>query len=105
MEALSIADIVLLFYTTAARISQFIQEKELPVALERASSGRCTLIWVPLERRDLEPSHHLENQLSRIQCGTRDATPIYQYDPHQVGWMQVEESIRNAVAKRRQGML
>ena len=51
IEALSNAQIVLLFYTTAARISRFIQETELPGSLERSAAGKCTLIWVPLSPR------------------------------------------------------
>jgi len=40
MEVLKRADIVLLFYTTAARISKFIQEQELPISLDRSDAGR-----------------------------------------------------------------
>jgi internalin A len=105
MDVLKRADIVLLFYTTAARVSKFIQEKELLISLDRYDAGECTLIWVPLERSDLDPSHPLEKRLKDIQCATQDACPIYKFDFPSLGWLQVEESIRKAVQKRRKRAL
>jgi hypothetical protein len=101
LDALNRADIVLLFYTTAARISKFIQNTELRIALERSESGNCTLIWVPLERNDLDENNPLEKRLMALQCGTRDAKPIYDFDVPQKGWMEIEESIRRVVETRR----
>ena len=100
-DALQHADIVLLFYTTAARVSKFIQETELTTALDRSDTKQCTLIWVPLERNDLDGKHPLEQRLAKIQCATRDARPIYDYDVPQKGWMEVEQAIRRAVEQRR----
>ncbi|MBI3822971.1 MAG: TIR domain-containing protein [Planctomycetes bacterium] len=102
MEELTKAEIVLLFYTTGARVSTFIQEKELLMSLDRSDKKECTLIWVPLERNDLLDTHPLEKRLKALQCATRDAKKIYDFDQPQVGWMQVEDSIRRAVEKRRQ---
>jgi internalin A len=100
-EVLERADIVLLFYTTAARVSEFIQETELAIALERAEAGRTTLLWVPLERNDLDQTHRHEKRLHARQCATRDAVPIYDFEVAQKGWLQVEQSIRQAVEARR----
>jgi hypothetical protein len=100
-DALQRTDIVLLFYTTAARVSKFIQETELTKALDRSDAKQCTLIWVPLERNDLESKHPLERRLAKIQCATRDARPIYDYEVPQKGWMEVEQAIRRAVEARR----
>jgi hypothetical protein len=95
------AEIVLLFYTTGARVSDFIQRTELPIALDRSDMGECSIVWVPLERNDLLNSHPLEKRLKALACGTLDKKNIYEFEPQQVGWMQVEESIRKAVERRR----
>ena len=100
-DALQRADIVLLFYTTAARVSDFIQQTELPTALARSDAKQCTMLWVPLERNDLDTKHALEQRLSKIQCATRDARPIYDFEVPQKGWMEVEQAIRRAVEARR----
>ncbi|MCW1921565.1 leucine-rich repeat domain-containing protein [Luteolibacter arcticus] len=101
LDELGRAEIVLLFYTTGARISSFIQKTELRISLDRSDKNECVLIWVPLERNDLDKTHPLEKRLSAITCGTVDKKKIYDFEPNQIGWMQVEESIRNAVEKRR----
>jgi hypothetical protein len=100
-EALQRADIVLLFYTTAARVSPFIQNTELPMALARSDAKQCTIIWVPLERSDLDEDHPLERRLAKLACGTTDKRPIYDFDKEQKGWMEVEHAIRRAVEARR----
>ncbi|MDZ4403527.1 toll/interleukin-1 receptor domain-containing protein [Prosthecobacter sp.] len=100
-DALNHADIVLLFYTTAARISKFIQETELPIMLERSDNNQCTVLWVPLERNDLNASHPLESRLKDIQCATQDAMQIYDFEIVQKGWLEVEQAIRKAVETRR----
>ena len=101
LDALGRADIVLLFYTTAARISNFIQETELRISLDRSDAKQCTIVWVPLERNDLDARHPLEQRLSRLQCATRDAQAIYDFEIAQKGWLQVELAIRRAVEARR----
>ena len=88
-------------YTTAARTSEFIQKHELPVALARSDAGACTLIWVPLERNDLDPKYPLESRLSELECATRNKQKLYDFEPTQKGWMQVEDAILRAVKKRR----
>ena len=100
-EALGRADIVLLFYTTAARVSDFIQTTELPKALARSDAQQCTMLWVPLERNDLDAKHPLEQRLKKLQCVTRDAQPVYDFEVVQKGWMEVEQAIRRAVEARR----
>jgi hypothetical protein len=102
MEELNKAEIVLLFYTTKARVSDFIQKTELRISLDRSDKGDCTLVWVPLERNDLLDSHPLEKRLKALQCATRDAQTIYSFEPNDLGWVQVEESIRKAVDKLRE---
>jgi hypothetical protein len=79
-DALERADILLLFYTTEARVSKFIKQKELPTALDRSDAQQCTIIWVPLERNDLDEQHPLEQRLARLACGTTDKRPIYEFD-------------------------
>ena len=100
-DALQRADIVLIFYTTAARISDFIQQTELPTALARADAKQCTVLWVPLERNDLDAKQPLEQRLARITCATTDAQPVYDFEIVQKGWMEVEQAIRRAVEQRR----
>lgn len=102
LKELNRANIVLIFYTTQARISRFIQQIELPVSLERSDAGECTVLWVPLERNDLLDGHPLEKRLKALQCATRDALPIFDFEHPPKGWVQVEESIRRAVEKRRE---
>ncbi len=101
VEELNKAEVVLLFYTTKARVSEFIQKTELPVSLDRSDAEQCAVVWVPMERNDLLDTHPLEKRLKALQCATRDAQTIYSFEPHSVGWMQVEESICKAVEKRR----
>ena len=101
LEELKWAEIVLLFYTTGARVSDFIQKTELPLALERSDRNECAVVWVPLERNDLLATHPLEQRLAALACGTLDKQKIYSFVPHQLGWMQVEESIRKVVEQRR----
>jgi len=101
LEELNRAEIVLLFYTTGARVSHFIQETELPISLDRSDKGECALLWVPLERDELDKNHPLEKRLSAITCATLDKQKIYDFKHEPMGWMQVEESIRKAVEKRR----
>jgi internalin A len=95
------AEIVLLFYSTAARVSEFIQKKELPVCLRRSDKGLCTLIWVPLERKDLEKAHPLELRLRKLACATRNMVPIYDNPMPLLRWVEVEQAIRDAVQARR----
>ena len=103
-DALQRADIVLLFYTTAARVSDFIQQTELPTALARSDAKQCTMLWVPLERKNLDAKHPLEQRLKKLQCATRDARPVYDFEIVQKGWMEVEQAIRRAVEARRHAM-
>lgn len=100
-EELNKTEVVLFFYTTAAWVSDFIKNTELPIALDRSDKGECAVLWVPLERNNLHDPHPLEKRLKALQCATRDAQTIYSFEPPQIGWMQVEESIRKAVEKRR----
>lgn len=102
LEELNRADIVLVFYTTKARVSNFIQQTELPVSLDRSDRGECTVIWVPLDRKDLDKSVPNEKRLKALQCATRDAQPIIEFEHPAKGWLQVEDSIRRAVEKRRE---
>ncbi len=43
----------------------------------------------------------MEKRLKALQCGTKDARPVYEFEASQMGWLQVEEEIRRAVEKRR----
>ena len=104
LDAMRRTDIALLFYSTAARGSKFMQQKEIPLLLERANQRQCTILWVPLERQDLEEKHPLEKRLKALPCATRDAHPIYEFEMPQKGWMEVEQSVRKAVEQRRQNL-
>ena len=101
LDALQRADIVLLFYTTAARDSKFMQQREIPLLLEHAEQGECAFLWVPLERKDLDEKHPLEKRLKALPCATRNAQPVYDFELPQKGWIEVEQSIRKAVEQRR----
>jgi hypothetical protein len=101
LDALRRVDIVLLFYTIHARVSKFIQEIELPTSLDRSDANECTLIWVPLERNDLDEMHPLERRLKKLRSATRDARPVYDFAYVQRGWTEVEHAIRQAVEARR----
>jgi hypothetical protein len=67
-EELGRADIVLLLYSTASCASKFIQHTEAPLAVELAKSKEnpCTLIVVPLDRKDWDTSVALEQQLKKL---------------------------------------
>ncbi len=73
---------MLLFYTAAARVSDFIQQTELPTALARSDAKQCTLLWVPLEQR-----------LKKLQRATRGPRSVYDFEIVQKGWMEVEQAI------------
>lgn len=45
-EELKKAEIVLLFYTSGARVSDFIQKTELPTSLDRSDKGESAVVWV-----------------------------------------------------------
>jgi hypothetical protein len=79
----------------------------LPIALERSDQGLCSVIWVPLERNRLDDriDRPLETRLKKLQCATRDAKPIYDFEIVQKGWMEVEQAIRRAVEARRKFVL
>ncbi len=100
-DALQRADLVLLFYTTAARGSDLIQQTELPNALARSDAKQCTMLRVPLERNDLEAKRPLEQRRKKRQYATRDARPVYDFEIVQKGWMEVAQAIRRAVEARR----
>ena len=82
-------------------LCDYIQQTELPTALARSDAKQCTMLWVPLERNDLDAKHPLEERLKKLQCATRDARPVYDFDIVQKGWMEVEQAIRRAVEARR----
>ena len=104
LEELNKAELVLFFYTTAAWISDFIKETELPIALDRSDKGECAVIWVPLDRNEIPNPPPLEKRLKALQCATRDARKIHSFKPRSDGWKEVEASICKAVEKRRQGL-
>ncbi len=106
LEELNRADIVLLLYSTNSRASKFIQETEAPKAVERARGKQkaCTLIVVPLDRKDWDSNVPLEQELKKFQTATWNAKPVLDFAPQRKGWVQVERSIRDAVELRRQGM-
>ena len=100
-EALQSADIVLLFYTTAARGSDLIQQTELPNALARSDAKQWTMLRMPLERNDLEAKRPLEQRRKKLQYAPRDARPVYDFEIVQKSWMEVPQAIRRAVEARR----
>lgn len=57
---------------------------------------------MPLDRKDLDQSIPNEKRLKALQCATRDAQPIIEFEHPAKGWLEVEESIRRAVEKRRE---
>jgi internalin A len=103
LEELGQADIILLLYSTASRASKFIQEIEAPRAVARATAAgnACSLIVVPLDRNDWDPSVALERDLRQFQTATWNARPVFDFSPQGRGWQEVEHSIRKAVELQR----
>ncbi len=106
LEELDRADIVLLLYSTNSRASKFIHETEAPKAVQRARDKQkaCTLIVVPLDRKDWDSNVPLEQELKKFQTATWNAKPVRDFAPQSKGWQEVERSIRDAVELRRKGM-
>ena len=106
LEELARADIVLLFHSINSCASTFIQQTEAPEAVKRAQAGdnSCTLIVVPLDRKDWDKNVPLEQELKKFQTATWNAKPVLEYSPQRKGWQEVEHSIRKAVEPRRKGM-
>ena len=106
LDELGQADIVLLLYSTASRASNFIQQTEAPEAVKRAKAKEqpCTLIVVPLDRKDWDASVPLEGDLKAFQTATFNAKPVREFSPQAKGWQEVEHSIRKAVELRRNEM-
>ena len=102
MEKLDEAGVVLLVYSNEARASKFIQETEAPRALALAKAKKCTLIVVPLDRKDWHDGP-LEAELKKLQTATWNAQPVLDFKPQRNGWMEVEQAIRKAVEQRRRG--
>ena len=104
LEELARADIVLLLYSTNSRASTFIQDTEAPVAVARTKSRDkpCTLIVVPLDRKDWDPTVPLEQDLRKLQTATWNAKPVLKFSPQRDGWLEVEHSIKKAVGLKRE---
>ncbi len=105
LEELDRADIILLLYSTHSRASKFIQKIEAPKAVQRARDKQhpCSLIVVPLDRKDWDENVALEQDLKKFQAATWNADPVLDFAPQRRGWQQVERSIRDAVELRRRG--
>ncbi|HEV7401417.1 MAG TPA: COR domain-containing protein [Chthoniobacteraceae bacterium] len=101
MRELEAADIVLLIYSTGTRASTYVQEHEIPLALQRAGEGKCTLLVVPLDRDDWDPKDELDRRLGELMTATWKAKPVLKFTPQTAGWLEVEHSIRKAVEGRR----
>ncbi|MDB6171955.1 MAG: Chaperone protein DnaK [Chthoniobacteraceae bacterium] len=104
IKELSEADIVLLIYSNQARASRFIQETEVPTALELVRQKKCVLIVVPLDRKDWNENLALERELKKLQTATWNAIPVMDFKPQRNGWLEVEHSICKAVEARRKVM-
>ncbi len=95
------ADVVLLIYSSASRASKFIQEKEVPRALALRTEKGCTVVVVPLDRKDWDESVELERELKKLQTATWNAQPVLKFRPQRDGWQEVEHAIRKVVEERR----
>lgn len=104
MKELGDAEIVLLVYSNASRDSDFVQDKEIPKALEMAEAKKCSLITVPLDRNDWDKKSELEQKLKKLMTATWNAKPVLDFQPQRKGWQQVEDAIRKAVEARREAM-
>ena len=91
------AKIVLLIYSSESRASEFIQKKEAPLAVELRHQFKCTLIVVPLDRKDWDMTLPLERELKKLQTATWNAKPVLNFTPQRDGWQEVEHAIRKAV--------
>jgi hypothetical protein len=101
MRELESADIVLLIYSTGSRASSYVQEREIPLALQRQAEGSCTLLVVPLDRDDWDPYVEVDRRLGELMTATWQAPPVLKFTPQSDGWLEVEHSIRKAVEARR----
>lgn len=97
MAEMEQADIVLLIYSTASRASDFIQDKEGPLAVKLSQAKACRLIVVPLDRKDWDDQAPLEKDLKKLQTASWNARPVLDFTPQSKGWEEVEQAIRKVV--------
>lgn len=85
MDEMEKADIVLLIYSTASRASDFIQDKEGPLAVKLSRAKACRLIVVPLDRKDWDDQAPLEKDLKKLQTASWNAKPVLDFTPQSKG--------------------
>jgi internalin A len=101
MTELSQAEIVLMIYSTASRASDFIQDKEGPMAVKLSQGKACRLIVVPLDRKDWDDHAPLEQELKKLQAASWNAKPVLEFTPQTKGWQEVEQAIQKVVLNLR----
>ncbi len=101
MTELTQADIVLMIYSTASRASDFIQDKEGPLALRLSKEKNCWLIVVPLDRQDWDDQSPLEQELKKLQTASWNTQPVMDFKTQAKGWLEVEKAIRKVVLAQR----
>lgn len=96
------ADIILMLYSRAARLSQFIQEREAPRALKLQRGGVASMLVVPLDFDRWDESNTLEMKLKRLKQEHWRHDPVLSHRPVRAGWAEVENRLRAAVDEWRQ---
>ena len=89
-EHLRSSDVILLIVSTAFLASDYIDGKELSVAMERSEAGQATAIPIILE----ECSWQDNDDLARLQAVPKDAKPVRDWSPHSKGWFNAAEGIK-----------
>jgi len=89
-EHLRSSDVILLIVSTAFLASDYIDGKELSVAMERSEAGEASVIPIVLEECLWE-----DNQdLAKLQAVPTDAKPIRDWSPHSKGWFNAAKGIK-----------
>jgi Leucine-rich repeat (LRR) protein len=100
LDKLVKADIILLVLSKAAMDSEFIQMKELAIAISRAKSKLCEILWVPLDGKKYNKKDPLVQELLKMTSATPKAKPIFSFRPHELGWLKVVDAIKAAIKRR-----
>jgi len=95
-RALDDSQLVLLLVSKSFLASDYCFEKELTRALERHTTGSCTVIPVILS-----PCDWGATPFARLQALPLNARPIVKFRPHDEGWLSVIDGIKRALEHRR----
>ncbi|MBX7209445.1 MAG: TIR domain-containing protein [Verrucomicrobiaceae bacterium] len=106
-DEITTADVIIFLTSTPALASDYINKKEMQIALERHVKGEARVVPIILERcawRDTfansPPLKKLKDPESRVpQCIPRDNHPINSFNPRSIGWHQVSEELKTLLTE------